>query len=316
MALTFAVVTSLVTPSVWADVPSDVAAQAEALFQEGRQLMADGKYDEACPKLRASMDLDPGYGTLFNLAECHTKQGKTATAWAAYKEAAGMAQKMDQPDRVEKANRYAAELEPALLRITIVVTNEVPGLEVKRNGVTVPRATWGTSLPVDPGKHIVEATAPGRNPWKAEVETVGTGGTVTVQVPLLVDGKAGPAVVPEEDPHAPRRYVGLAIGGLGIAALATGAVLGGLASSKWTDAKENHCRTPKLCDAEGVALASDALTFANASTGLFIGGAILTGVGVTLFATSRDGSKPQSTGNFTVLPMIGQTNGLVLEQRF
>lgn len=301
---------------VWADVPSDVAAQAEALFQEGRQLMADGKYDEACPKLRASMDLDPGYGTLFNLAECHSKQGKTATAWALYREAAGMAQKMDQADRVEKANRYATELEPTLLRVTIVVTNDTPGLEIKRNGVVVPKAIWGTALPVDPGKHVVEASAPGKKPWKADVETSVAGGTVTVQVPALVDANAATPVVPEEDRRAPRRTIGLALTGVGVAALVTGGVLGGLASSQWSDAQDNHCRTPKLCDADGVALATDALTFANASTGLFIGGGILAGVGVTLFLTARGSGKAAQTGNVTVLPLVGATNGFVVDGRF
>ncbi len=46
-------------------------AAAEALFSEGRSLSAKGRYAEACPKFEASQQLDPGLGTMLNLAECY-----------------------------------------------------------------------------------------------------------------------------------------------------------------------------------------------------------------------------------------------------
>lgn len=306
----------LLSPSASADVPSDVAAQAEALFQEGRSLMSNGQYDEACKKLRASQDLDPGYGTLFNLAECLSKQGKTASAWAAFREAAGMAEKADQPERVEKANRYAAELEPELFRINITVKGEAPGLVVTRDGAPVGRAIWGTALPVDPGKHVVEATAPNKKPWKAEVETVGPGGTVAVTVPALVDLPAETAQPPKVEPAAGggMRTIGIVTGALGVVSLGVGATLGGLAKSKWSDAQENHCRTTTLCDAEGVTLAGDAKTFADVATGLFVGGGVLVGAGVLLFVTAPSAEKAKS--GVWARPMLGQTNGLLFEGQF
>src|ERR1019366_5157952 len=61
--------------------PSNTSVAAEALFEEGRSLVAAGKYAEACPKFADSERLGPSVATLLNLAKCWGRGGRTAPAW-------------------------------------------------------------------------------------------------------------------------------------------------------------------------------------------------------------------------------------------
>ena len=75
------------------------SAAARALFDEGRRLASQGKYDAACPKFEESQKLDPGMGTLFNLADCVEHLGRTATAWVWFREVGDAANRAGQADR-------------------------------------------------------------------------------------------------------------------------------------------------------------------------------------------------------------------------
>lgn len=332
ISLLAAAALALICGAAGAQAPSEKAAAAEALFQEARSLSAKKDYAAACPKFKASFELDPGYGVLFNLAECYANQGKTASAWVAYTDAANMAKTAGQKDRVEKAEKRAAEIAPKLEKLVVQVSDPPAGMTVRRDGVALDAATWGAALPVDPGKHTVIAEAPDKKPWSGEVETKGPGSTVTVSVPVLEAAPApsgtgagpvasgaatgGTAPVVVDEGRATRRTIGLVVGGAGVAAVVVGAVMGGLASSKWNDAKDNHCRTDTFCDDAGVALVGDAKTFATVSTAMFIGGGVLAAGGATLFVLSLGNGKKEGAG-LQVVPSAGPKAGaLLLKGRF
>ena len=142
-----AIALAIAPTQAFAQSASDQAT-AEALFKQARDLIAAGKYSDACPKLAESQRLDPGTGTLLNLATCYEKNGQIASAWVTYKGAVTAAQNANEADRAKLARTRAAALEPTLPTLTIVVlpAADRPDLRVTRDGETVGRVAWGTGL--------------------------------------------------------------------------------------------------------------------------------------------------------------------------
>jgi hypothetical protein len=163
-------------------------ATAQALFDEGKRLMGEKKYAEACAKFEESQKLDPGLGTQTNLAICYESLGRTASAWSLYLEVAGAAKASNQTDREKRARDAAKALEPKLSKLKIEVTSPPQGLEVKRNGQLVGQATWGTPVPVDPGEIKITAMAPERKLWEKTLK-IDKPGETTVTIPELEKGK-------------------------------------------------------------------------------------------------------------------------------
>src|SRR4051812_46143375 len=102
VALSLAFATMMISTLSGAQVAGDKAT-AEALFADGRKLMAAGNYAAACPKLAASQRLDPGVGTMLNLADCYERVGQTASAWAEFREAISAARAAGSKEREQLA---------------------------------------------------------------------------------------------------------------------------------------------------------------------------------------------------------------------
>jgi serine/threonine-protein kinase len=190
---------------------------AESLYRKARELMHAQNYDEACPKFAESYRLDPATGTLLNLATCHEAQGKLATAWLEYSDALVASRRAGRQSRVKFAEERIAAIEPRLSRLTLQVAPEAddPNLQISLDGHAIGRAAVGIPTPVDPGRHLVEARAPGKKPWSESVEVGPNADQKTVTVPALdhapgsAPGTAPPAVTtaplpPPLRPQPPR----------------------------------------------------------------------------------------------------------------
>jgi hypothetical protein len=178
------------------------AAMAESLFREGKRLMGENKPAEACPKFAESFRLDAGLGTLLNLAACHEAEGKLASAWAKFTEAETRARREGDNARAAFAAAHGRALEPRLSRLQIVLAPGAgtEGLDIAIDDRHLSSAAFGLPMPVDPGKHHVTASAPGKKPWSADIAMPAEGQTLPVTIPVLEAADATPAPAPTPAP--------------------------------------------------------------------------------------------------------------------
>jgi hypothetical protein len=295
---------------------AETGGTAEVLFDEAVALADAGKLEEACKKFEASERLEHAPGTLLNLADCYEKTQRVASAFEAWNKVAVEARDTGKAARAQEARSRADALKPRISKLVINLGPEVtaiPGLVVKRNGALVERALWGQSVPVDAGEQTVVVSAPGKAP-RRETIVVGEAESKAVSVDVLAD------------PKMPGQKIGaIAAGGVGVAAIVFGSVVGAMAMSRWGEAVEacngpatspTSCSTPKGV-ADASALGSEANALATISTvGFVVGGVGLAAAGILWFTTPRDAAAPASA-SFRVVPVVGpQGLGGVVQRSF
>lgn len=316
------------------------SVEAEALFQEGRRLLKEGKVAEACDKLEASQRLEPSVGTLLNLADCREKNGQLATAWAEFLKAEASARRAGKPDkRADEAKRRAKALEPRLSYLTISVpeNSKIEGLTVTRNGTPIDPALWNTGVPVDAGTYEISASAPGHEAWSTKVTIAGEAIKQSVEVPRfkkleeLTPDKVTPppATPPPDEPlelddgvdadapgtFTPMRYGAIASGVVGLAAVGFGVARGLSAKDKQAQADE-LCPEAACGDPAAIALNDDAQSHAlQANLGFAVGGLAIAGA-VALWILGEPDA-PYDDEALSVRPTLGRDGlGLTFGGRF
>ena len=277
-----------------ADVPAPL--DAAQLFDQARELMAQGRYPEACGKLESSEALDPGIGTEFNLARCYELAGRLASARAMYRRVMEETHAAGQSDRETVARGLSAQLQSRVAHLLLHVPSPVtPALEIRLDGSPLPASEWAASREIDPGSHEVEASAPASMAWKTVVRVVREGETVSLDVPPLVPTAALEPVVPPAIPSvaqpmiiedAPRtstqRVIALALGAAGLVGVVPGTYFGLRAESLESQAAP-HCPGGP-CDPTGYADRTSSRWNGDASTVSFVvSAALLAAAGIVWF---------------------------------
>jgi hypothetical protein len=277
---------ALLSPRARAQSSGTNANVAEALFREGVKLFDEGHIREACDKFAESFRLDPANGTLQDLALCHERQGKIASAWAEYTQLIGRATQSKQPARVELAKNRAAELEPRVPRVRLVFGEDANVERVAIDGEAIGRAAWSTALPIDPGDHVLTFAAPRFVDASRTVTVAQEGATIDVDVPRLAPASPEPSAAPS---NPSRRTVAWILGGAGVVAIGVGGFFGLRAIANKNDG-DAHC-AGRFCDATGMSLQDDAHTAATISTIAFGAGALALGGAAFLFLTPSVGPR-------------------------
>jgi hypothetical protein len=224
--------------------------------------------------------------------------GKTASAWALYVEVAEAAKNAKRPDREQQARAHADALQPKLRKMVVAVSPAAAafsGLDVRRDGVVIDKATWGMGLPVDPGEHTVRATAPEKKPWEGSIKTGEPGTTVEITIPALEDLPPAPVVSAQPAADAPtaRRSVvpAIVLGSAAVVAAGVGGALFGVSKGKESDATDFSMKITGGCTkTDGtdpnprcndlVSRANNADMFHNIAVGSFIGAGVLSAAAI------------------------------------
>lgn len=254
-------------------------AAAQALFEEGRELMDRGDARSACAKFEESQRLESGLGTQYHLARCYEAIGRTASAHALFLAVAAQARDLGQRPREEIARERAQALQSKLSRLRINVPYAATrAIEIERDGGLLGRAQWGAAVPVDPGTHRVRARGPGLVTWETEVVVPARPSLVSVTVPVLQEDEAAASF------WAPTsRKLGAAAMGVGVASLGLGTVFAANALSRYDDSNRAGCAERSCPDAESLELRNAARAAGNRATWAFGVGVSGVAAGAVLF---------------------------------
>lgn len=322
-ALLVAVSLPLVTAhAAHADEPAASPTATEDARARGKQLfdaaLADVKREDfkaACPKFKASYEVDPKASTLLNLGTCYERNGQTASAWGAFSSAVVAARKAGKEEWAAQADERVRALEPRLVRLTVTVPAEAraEGLVISRDGAKLSESEWGLAMAVDPGEHLVKADAPGRVGWSTKVAVAEGTKVPDIVVPNLalapVAKGQGPTKIVVEGPPpywTATRVGGVTAAGIGLAAAGVGVALGFIAKGKYDDSRRT-CPEPGTTCSDAVAVNDNetAFSLATGSTVLVVAGGVLAAAGVGLFLWAPDAHKSKKTQAFRVVPSGG-----------
>jgi hypothetical protein len=264
-------------------------AAAEVLFQEGRDALQSGNLPVACSKFRESERLDPGVGTLMNLADCEEKIGRLASAWERWREAIDMIAPSD--ERLSYARGRASLLDRRVPRLTITIAGaDGDATRVLRDDVELGSASFGSPLPVDPGAHVVRVTASGHAESQVVV-TLAEGDRKSIEAkpgPRLVSPVVNAAAPASMATSRSRRTWGWISMGAGAAGVA-GAVATGLLMAGNKNTVEEHCSQNHICDTVGYEAAQSGEKLLIPNAVLWGLGAAGIGLGAYLLLFSHEG---------------------------
>jgi len=307
-------------------MPDTARAQAsplaENLFRDGKRLMKDGRFAEACSAFEGSERAEHNIATTLSLADCKDKNHQYASAWALFLQADS--QTRSDPSKAmlnATAKSRARALERRLSFLTIVVPEKVriPELVVTCDGAPVDPSAWNRSIPVDGGPHVISDEAPGYEAWSTTVTLEPSGDRLSVELSSL---KKLPARFDErrhEDhkvqPLTTKRQVAIAAAAAGLAAAGIGIYFGlderSLRGQALATCPPSDCSSSAAVDAQAKNdRARGRALYANIGFGIASAAIVTSGVLWLLGAPVSQGT------TIAMAPQLGHITGLMIMRRF
>jgi hypothetical protein len=305
-------------------------ATARSLGQEGQEALDRKDFKTAEDRFKRAESLFHAPTLALGLARSLAANGKYVAAQETYNRIIREGTPPGAPaafvKAVEDAKSEVASVSPKIGGVTITVAGpESP--KVMLDDTQVPSAALGVKRPVDPGAHVVKATAEGYEPAEMRF-SVAEGGSANAALTMKKASSVAVAPVPGPAPAGPSTtpapatsssmapenadtgvstkssqktfgWVALGVGGAG---LAVGAITGLLAIGKHSDLKDacgdNPCPADKQSDVDSFH------TMGTISTIGFIVGGVGVAAGTVLLLTAPKAQTASATKP-SVTPFIG-----------
>lgn len=292
------------------DASAAETAAARALAVDGLKLAQANNCSDAVPKLERAEKLYHSAVVAIRLGECYVAVGRLVEGTELLRKELREPQPSEPTPALTKALERAQKLldttKPRIAGLTIKVA-AAQDMGVKVDGNLVPSVLIDTEIPIDPGEHAIEVTAPGFIKSSSRV-SLNEGEKKSVTLTLARDPNAAlpepprdkpsesaapppqkpepissnpPPPAPAPTPNHTAAYVALGVGAAGVI---TGGVLGVMTIKRHADLKD-QCPNG-ICPPDKQSDLDSAKTLGNISTIAFgVGGAGLV-LGTVLFFTA------------------------------
>ena len=282
----------------------DDADPTEANLNRVRKLMESrSTLADACKWLEQAYNNTKRGDMLLNLAECHRRQGKTASAWLEFDTAIRIGAQVKFPEAVAAATRFRDELAKHLSRVTVSVppaSASLPDLAGELAGKPLPKTSYGVAANHDPGAVTVTATAKGYKRFERRVDLGADTDNQTIEVALEAEPPPPPPPPPVVTKSAPPQSiwpwivggVGVALGGAAIAFEVDSTAAGHTLNQQCGGSKRDACppgydfSSPRARELRGFGL----------FVGLGTAGLAAIGTGATVIVLRHVGTSGNETG--------------------
>jgi hypothetical protein len=311
LACAIALAAAARSPRASAQSPEELRAARE-LFQEAFKDEKDKRYPEALEKFRRVAKVKESASVRYRIATVLAAMGKLREARDMYRALAAAKSSLPSSDQEasDSAAEKAAELDRRIPHLTLrLQDNPPPDVRVSVDGSPVPVTAIPRSIELDPGEHVILATAQGAKPLEEKL-TLDDGAPELSHTVSLVPETPTPPPTPTQSP--PRSSPNVLVPWVAVGA---GAVLvivgGGLLLSREgaiSDIKDacplNRCPTAAQSRIESDR--SRAQTFGPLGVGVGLVGLAVAGFGVYMLVRAPKTAATQTYLRFaTAHPELG-----------
>ncbi|MES1174849.1 MAG: hypothetical protein ABUL62_11030 [Myxococcales bacterium] len=171
---------ALAVRAAHADAPPPDISAAKQAFESAVTLEGEQRWAEAALKLRQAIAVKDTPGLRFHLAHCELEQGHLVEASLEYDRVSELLRQGAKAPDVQKLLGPARDaLKGRIPRLTVELPPDLGAPATAVDGKPYPPSELALGVPLNPGRHLLRITAPGRRPFEqvlqlseAQAETV------------------------------------------------------------------------------------------------------------------------------------------------